>query len=94
MDNFVKAQKRYLDILAEETSKALRGKPVDGVKKSKKTELSEIARQATESFIEVQKRLVDVAGKQMNAKRETAQDARSPATAAVSPAGANWRARR
>jgi hypothetical protein len=72
MDNFVKAQKRYLDILAEETSKALRGKPVDGVKKSKKTELSEIARQATESFIEVQKRLVDVAGKQMNANVKTA----------------------
>lgn len=74
MENFVKAQKRFLDIVAEETAKATRGKPEDGARKTKvkKTELSEVARQATESFIEAQKRLVDVAGRQMDASVKTA----------------------
>jgi hypothetical protein len=72
MDTFVKAQKHLLDVIAEETSKATRGKPADGAKKAKKTELSEVARQATESFIEAQKRLVDVAGRQVNANVKAA----------------------
>ena len=37
----------------------------------KKTELAELARQATESFIEAQKRLVDVAGRQVDANLKT-----------------------
>ena len=73
MDNFVKAQKQFLDIVAEETAKATGGKhAAGGVKRIKKTELSELARQATESLIEAQKKLVDVAGKQMNATVKTA----------------------
>jgi hypothetical protein len=68
MQNFVKAQKQFLDIIAEETARATGGKRTNGaVKKIKKTELAELARQATESFIDAQKKLVDVAGKQMNA---------------------------
>ena len=72
METFVKAQKRFLDVIAEETSNATRGKSANGAKKMKKTELAEIARQATDSFIEAQKKLADVAGQQMNAYVKTA----------------------
>jgi hypothetical protein len=72
MENFVKAQKQFLDIVADETAKATGGKYAGGEgKKIKKIELSEAARQATESFIDAQKKLVDVAGKQMNANVKT-----------------------
>jgi hypothetical protein len=67
MENFVHAQKRFLDVIADETSKASGGKRVNGAaKKMKKTEIAELARQATESFIAAQKSLFDVAGRQMN----------------------------
>jgi len=73
MENFVKAQKQFLDVIAEETVNATAGKKTNGaVKKMKKTELSDLARQATESFIEAQKKLVDVAGNQMNASVKAA----------------------
>jgi hypothetical protein len=73
MENFVKAQKQFLDVIAEETARATGAKKGNGtVKKIKKTELSELARKATESFIDAQKKLVDVAGKQMNANVKTA----------------------
>jgi uncharacterized protein YukE len=73
MQNFVKAQKEFLDIITEETTKATGGKRADGAaRKLKKTELPELARQATESFINAQKKLVDVAGKQVNAAVKTA----------------------
>jgi hypothetical protein len=72
MDNFVKAQKHFMDVIAEETAKATGGKHTNGVKKTKKTELSQLARQATESFIDAQRKLVDVAGRQMNANVKTA----------------------
>jgi hypothetical protein len=71
MENFLRAQKQFLDIIADETAKATSGKRVDGMKKLKKTELSELARQATESFIEAQKKLADVIGKQVNAAVKT-----------------------
>ena len=72
MENFVKAQKQFLDVIAEEAAKATGAKHTNGIKKMKKAELSELARHATESFIEAQKKLVDVAGKQMNASLKTA----------------------
>lgn len=72
MDNFVKAQKHFMDVIADETAKVTSAKHTDGAKKAKKTELSQLARQATESFIEAQKKLVDVAGRQMNANVKTA----------------------
>ena len=60
MENFVKAQKQFLDVIAEETAKATGGKHTNGAgKKMKQTELSDLARKATESFMEAQKRLVD-----------------------------------
>ncbi len=60
-------QKLFIDVVAEETTKAISSEPVNGVKKGKKTELSEIAREATVSLIYAQKKLVAVAGRQMNA---------------------------
>jgi hypothetical protein len=73
MDHFVKTQKHFMDVVAEETAKATGSKPhTNGAKKVKKTELSQLARQATESFIDAQRKLVDVAGRQMNANVKTA----------------------
>jgi len=72
MENFVKAQKHFMDAIAEETAKATGSKHVNGVKKTKKTELSQLAREATESFIDAQRKLVDVAGRQMNDSVKTA----------------------
>lgn len=72
LENFVKAQKQFLDFVAQETHKATAGKHTNGAKKLKKTEVSQLARQATESFIDAQKKLVDVVGKQMNASVSTA----------------------
>lgn len=71
MENFVKAQKHFLDVIAEETAKATGGKKPE-FKKMKHTELSELARQATEALIETQKKLVDLAGKQVNDSVKTA----------------------
>jgi hypothetical protein len=72
METFVKAQKQFMDVIAEETAKATSAKHANGAHKNKKTELSQLARKATESFIEAQKKMVDVAGRQMNAGVKTA----------------------
>lgn len=72
MENFVKAQKHFMDVIAEETANATGGKHTNGVRKTKKAELSQLARHATESFIDAQRKLVDVAGRQMNANVKTA----------------------
>ncbi|HZC24523.1 MAG TPA: hypothetical protein VE866_14370 [Candidatus Binatia bacterium] len=71
METFAKAQKRFLDVIAEETAIAT-GRKSEPAGKRKQTELPELARQATDSLLEAQKRLVDVAGKQMNAGVKTA----------------------
>lgn len=56
MENFVKAQKQFLDVIAEATAEATGGKRMNGAaKKAKKTELADLARQATESFIDAQR---------------------------------------
>lgn len=73
MENFVTAQKRFLDVIAEETAKVTSGRHANGAgKKKAQTKLSELARQATDSFIEAQKRLVDVAGRQMTTNLKAA----------------------
>src|SRR5579859_1821268 len=52
-ENFVRAQKRLLDVVAEETRKATGAKGAERTgKKIKQTELSVLARQAVDSFIE------------------------------------------
>jgi hypothetical protein len=72
MENFVKAQKRFLDVVGDETAKATSTKHVNGAGKTKKTELSVLARQASDSLLDAQKRLVDLAGEQMNSNVESA----------------------
>ena len=72
MENFIKAQKKFMDAIADETAKATGGKHTNGARKVKKTELSALARQAAQSFIEAQRKLVDLAGQQMNANVKTA----------------------
>jgi len=73
MENFVKAQKRFMDVLADETAKATGGKHTNGGgKKAKGGDLSELARKATDSLLEAQKRLMDVAGRQMHTSVKTA----------------------
>lgn len=76
MENFAKAQKRFLDVVADESAKATSGKS-NGHTSKKPMQVSEIARQATDSLIEAQKRLVDVVGKQMNAGAQGASKALS-----------------
>jgi hypothetical protein len=71
METFVKAQKRFLDVIADETAKATTGKYTEQ-KRGKKTEVPALVKQATESFIAAQKQLVDTAGRQMNANVKTA----------------------
>jgi hypothetical protein len=66
MQTFVDAQKKFLDIIAQETARLTSGKPEKTAKTVKKTELAKLAREASNAFIEAQKKLLDVAGKQMN----------------------------
>jgi hypothetical protein len=63
-DTFVHAQKKFLDVIKEESTNATEGKN-GGSKKA--TEITELARHATDAFVEAQKKLMDVAGRQMNA---------------------------
>jgi len=73
MDSFIKAQKRFLDVVADETLKATGAKHQNGgAKRMKSTELAELAREATKSFVDAQKKLFDVAGRQMSSNVKTA----------------------
>jgi len=74
MENFVRAQKRFLDVVADETAKATGGKHVPA-KKMKKTELAGLARKATDSFVDAQKKLFDLAGRQVHANLKVADRA-------------------
>ncbi len=62
-DMFVRTQKKFLDVITEETTKMTAG---NGAKKVKTTEITELAQQATDSFIDAQKKLMDLAGRQVN----------------------------
>jgi hypothetical protein len=65
MDTFVQAQKKFLDVIAEEAARATSGRH-ETARLMKKTELSKLAREATNSFIDAQKWLLDVVGQQVN----------------------------
>lgn len=66
VETFTRAQKQFLEALAQETAKATSGKQEHDIKTAKKTELTRLAREAGTAFIEAQKRLLDVMGQQMN----------------------------
>jgi hypothetical protein len=74
MENFVRSQKKFLDVLAEETAHAT-GKGTNGHASAKKTELTELARQSAEAYIDAQKKLLDVAVEQLKVNTKTAGEA-------------------
>ena len=81
-ETFVKAQKKFLEVVAQETAKAASGKPDHTTKTAIATELPKLAREAANSFIEAQKKLLDVLGQQMNVNLSAAtrsMDLLSPA---------------
>jgi hypothetical protein len=63
-DTFIRAQKKFLDVIKEEADYATEGK---NGRAKKATEITELARHATDTFIEAQKKLMDVAGRQVKA---------------------------
>ena len=71
METFLKAQKHFLDIVSEETTKAVEGKPAKTSAK-KPAEVKEVLRRSTQAMVDAQKAFVDVAGKQMDAQVEAA----------------------
>ena len=71
LENFVHAQKKFLSVIAEETSKVT-GSMEQTVSKTRKTELTELAREAADSFIDAQKKLMDVAARQVHVSLKAA----------------------
>jgi hypothetical protein len=82
VETFTRAQKKFLEVVAQEAQKAASGKKDDGNKGVKKAQLAHVARQAGNAFIEAQKRLLDVLGQQMNVNL----DATTRAMTIMSPA--------
>ena len=74
MENFVRSQKKFLDVLAEETAHAT-GKANGKTAAVKKTELAELARQSAEAYVDAQKKLLDVAVEQLKVNAKTAGEA-------------------
>ena len=72
MDEFVAAQKKFLDVISEETSAAEDGKKEHTGRKPDRTELAKLGRNAAHSFIDAQKKLLDLAGQQLNVNMQAA----------------------
>jgi len=72
MEAFVHAQKRFLDVVAEETTRLTSGRPDKHARVVKKTALAKLARDASNAFIDAQKKLLDTAGQQMNVNLKAA----------------------
>lgn len=66
VETFMRAQQKFLDVVAQESAKATSGKPAHDHKPAKKVKLAILARDAANAFVEAQKRLLDVMGQQMN----------------------------
>lgn len=66
VETFTSAQKRLLEVVAEESARVSSGKQTHKEKPEKKAELVAVAREASSAFIEAQKSLLDVMGQQMN----------------------------
>jgi hypothetical protein len=71
VETFTRAQKKFLEAVAQETATATGKTPHDSTP-TKKTELAQLAREAGNAFIEAQKRLLDVMGQQMNVNLDAA----------------------
>jgi hypothetical protein len=66
VEAFTTAQRKFLEVVAQEAERATKGKKEHENVVVKKAELSHLAREAGNAFIEAQKRLLDVMGQQMN----------------------------
>lgn len=66
VETFTHAQKKLLEVVAEESAKASGSKQAHVEKPLKKAELVALAREAAAAFVEAQKSLLDVMGQQMN----------------------------
>ncbi len=71
MDQFIAAQKEFLDVISEETIEE-DGKKDHATKKANRAEMTKLAREAADSFIEAQKKLLDLAGQQVNVNMQAA----------------------
>ncbi|MBZ5681525.1 MAG: hypothetical protein LAO24_15605 [Acidobacteriia bacterium] len=72
VENFTRAQKKFLDVVAEEANKVTSHKREHNHKAVRRTELAKVAREAGHAFIEAQKRLLDVMGQQMSVNLDAA----------------------
>jgi hypothetical protein len=72
MDEFVAAQKKFLDMVSEKTEDI---KKEQGGRKAHKTELAKLGRDASDAFIDAQKKLLDIAGQQVNVNMQAASRA-------------------
>jgi len=70
VETCTRAQKEFLDVVAEESRKAMDYK--HQTKPAKKTEIARLAGEAANAFIEAQKKLLDVFGQQMNVNFDVA----------------------
>jgi hypothetical protein len=71
MDEFVSAQQKFFDVLSEET-KAEGAKKEHVGRKASKAELASLGREAAESVIDAQKKLLDLVGQQVNVNMQAA----------------------
>lgn len=71
MDQFIAAQKEFLDVISEETIDE-EGKKEHVAKHANRAEMSKLAREAADSFIDAQKKLLDLAGQQVNVNLQAA----------------------
>ena len=69
VETFTRAQSKFLKAVAEESSRATSGKH-DHDPNTTRKELTELAREAGNAFIDAQKRLLDIMGQQINANLE------------------------
>ncbi len=73
MENFVRSQKKFLDVLAEEVALAT-GAKNGKVSAAKKAEISALAREAIEAFIDAQKKLLDIGSQQLAVNAKVARE--------------------
>jgi len=89
MQNLVQAHKKFLDVLTEETSKATTSKP-GHLRPLKKTEVSKLAREAANLFVDAQKQTLDVVAQQLNVNLKAATRAAQTISAAPVMPIAEW----
>ena len=75
METFVRSQKKFLDVLAEETAHATGEHNGTKAASKKHAEFAELAREGAEAFIDAQKKLLDIAAQQLAVEVKGAREA-------------------